>query len=1159
MAIMELRLLGGIHIISDGRSLTEDLSKKAQALICYLAVTGRPQGRDILAGLLWSDFPERRARANLRDTLSDLRRVVGDHLAIDQHTVTFVADPAQTWMDTSIFQSYIEQARLRLRKSPSPAMLPAEIVDQIEEAVQLYRGEFLSGFYVHRAAVFEEWLAGRRESLRQLAVEAIQILATYYTCTGNYLAGLAQANSLLQLDPWREEGHRLLMRLLALNGQQSAALKQYETCRQVLMAELNIGPAAETQALYKAIRAGEIQPEPIDSRGYEIIELVGEGELSAGAPAELSKVTAMPGPRAHNLPPDATSFIGRAEELTMLDTLIADPGTRLINVTGPGGIGKTRLAVAVARKQLDSFRHGVFFVPLASVESTEHIVPAVAGALDLPIQDEGAPKQQLLDYLRPKCMLLIMDNFEHLADGKALLVDMMRAAPQLTLLLTSREVLQLRQEQVFAISGLKHSDSELPENVIEADAPKLFVQRARRLLPDFTVYESDLDHLDTICRLVEGMPLAIELAAGWVDKVALTQIAALVRQSLDFLRTEAWDVPERQASIRAVFDTSWQQLCAEDRLVFKSLSVFRGGFTLEAGQDIAGISFASLSRLVSKSLLQFDQEQNRYHLHELLRQFAEMQLARDKRQEAAVLEEHAAHYCRLLAKKENDLKGFAQNAALVEIEIELGNMRKAWRTAAEKGLVSLVDRAINSLSLYYRYRFLPEGFVTACQIVLQHLTKTASGADASLKAQRVLAKVTAMQAAPHVHATLGSEYLATEESLKTLAWSTDRFQEIAAAGQDVRREQAFTFMRLGALLLNKELDQSAPLLEKSLAFYRQLGDRWGQSEVLLTYSSARLRLQDYQAAKPLWEESLALRRQEGDRRGLADSLTLLGMRAMSYNQMVDGQRYAQECFDTYLQIGGKDSLAEAHWNYGVLMTWAGQFAEAKRNLAKAENIYRELGHRAPALIRGNTLAMLGEYDEVVEYVKKYQAAAEVTGDKPNDARAYHWLGYVALVQGAFAEAQELLQKSIAAYQACGLNAYAGFAYCFLALAARGLGNHNLSWVYLTQGLRLEQDSVQLGPLGYWICSCTIAVLMADIGHLEQAVTAYAFACCHPMVGKSKFFDDMVGKYIRKVESALSPEIVEEARRRGRTIDTRQMGDELFDLAIEIAGNVPVET
>jgi predicted ATPase len=925
------------------------------------------------------------------------------------------------------------------------------------------------------------------------------------------------------------------------------------------MEELNIRPAAETQALYEAIRAGEVQPDTLETRGSEILELIGEGELSAVAESALSTATAMPGRGGHNLPPDATTFIGRADELAMLDKLIVDPGTRLINVTGPGGIGKTRLALAVARKQIDRFRHGVFFVPLASVESAEYIVPAVANALDLPIQDEGRPKKQLLDYLRPKSMLLIFDNFEHLADGNALLFDMMRAAPHLTLLVTSREMLHLRQEQVFAISGLMLSDSELPENVIEADAPKLFVQRARQLLPGFTVYEPDLANLDAICRLVEGMPLAIELAAGWVDKVGLNQIAALVRQSLDFLRTEAWDVPERHSSIRAVIDTSWRQLSAKDRLVFKSLSVFRGGFTLEAGRDIVGLSFTSLSRLASKSLLQFNREQNRYHLHELLRQFAAMQLARDKRQSAAVLEDHATYYCQLLAERESDLKGFAQNAALVEIEAEHGNIQRAWRTAAERGLVRLLDGAVNSLSLYYRYRFLPEEFVTACQIVLQHLTKMAAGGGASSEARRILAKVTAMQAAPYVHATLGSEYLASEESLKSLEWSRDRFEEMAAAGQDVRREQAFAYMRMGALMLNVELDQSAPLLEESLALYRQLGDRWGQSEAVLALSSARLRLQGYQAAKPFWEESLAIKRQEGDRRGLADSLTLLGMRAMSYNQMVDGRRYAQECFNTYLQIGGSDSLAEAHWNYGVLMTWAGQFAEAERNLTKAENIYKELGRRAPALIRGNTLAMLGQYDEVVDYVKNYQATAGVTGDQPNEARAYHWLGYVALIQGEFADAQELFHKSIAVYQACGLNAYAGFIYCFLALAARGLGNHNLSWVYLTQGLRLEQANLQLGPLGYWICSSTIGVLMADIGRLEQAVTAYAFACCHPMIGKSKFFDDVVGKYIRKKESELPPVVAKEARRRGRTGDTWQIGAELFDLVTEMAGSVPGET
>ena len=223
MDALRLRMLGGMSIRLGDRPISSELSKKALALFCYLAVIGRPQSRDTLAGLLWTDFPQSRARANLRDTLSDLSRVLGQYLEINQSSITFV-DDGSTWIDTVLFQQDINEVQQSFRSTPSPATLPAELAAKLEEAVKLYRGEFLDGFYVRRAALFGEWLTGRRELLHQSAVEALQILIDYYTVHNDNQTAQAHAAHMLRLDPWREEGHRQLMRLLALSGQQSAAL-----------------------------------------------------------------------------------------------------------------------------------------------------------------------------------------------------------------------------------------------------------------------------------------------------------------------------------------------------------------------------------------------------------------------------------------------------------------------------------------------------------------------------------------------------------------------------------------------------------------------------------------------------------------------------------------------------------------------------------------------------------------------------------------------------------------------------------------------------------------------------------------------------------------------------------------------------------------------
>jgi DNA-binding SARP family transcriptional activator/predicted ATPase len=1120
MESLRLRMLGGMHIIFGDRPIASDLSKKAQALFCYLAVSGRPQSRDTLAGLLWSDFPQSRARANLRDALSDLNRVLSQHLEINQHLVAFVDDAQSrdgcSWIDAVLFQRDIDEVHQSFRSTPSAAMLPAELAAKLEAALKLYRGEFLDGFYVRRAALFEEWVIGQRELLHQSAVEALQILTEYYSVRGDYQTAQSHAAHMLRLDPWREEGYRQLMRLLSLSGEQSAALKQYETCRQVLMDELGLEPGPDTTSLYEAIRAGELRPGKLEVR------------------------------RQSYLPPDETPFIGREEELATLERLLCDPAVRLINISGPGGVGKTRLALALARRNMNRYENGIYFVPLAAVESIDHVFTAIAAVLDLPILDEGSPQERLIAYLSSKDMLLILDNFEQLVKEKGLLAEILASTRRLSILVTSREVLNLREEQVYPLTGLTLPGSADGDAMLLADASKLFLQSARRQLPDFTLYEGDFESLLRICNLVEGLPLAIEMAAGWSNKISLDQIAVQLRRSIAFLETEEGIMPERHKSITAVFDATWRQLDREEQQTFMTLSVFRGGFTLQAAQKIAGIPFIALSKLVSKSLLKFDREVDRYQMHELLRQYAAMRLARDPHEESAVLLKHATYYLWLLSEKEEDLKGVKQDVALAEIEADLANIRKSWRTAAAAGRADLLSEAIDSLALYYKFRFLPDQFVNDCQIARKNLKE--SGVDRSnLQLKRALAKIAIMQAVPYFHATVGSDYLAKAQNLAVLEQCQRDFQELTAAGEDVRKEQAFLAMRLGTQLLNLEPSRATPLLEESLALYRQLGDRWGQSEALLYLSSARLRLQGYQVARPLWEESLAIKREEGNYRGMAEALAMLGMRAMSHNETADAQRYAQECFDTYRRISDRASLAEANWNYGVIMAWSGQYAEAKTSLQKAEELYSGLGLRPPAQVLGNVLAMLGEYDAVTEYVENYQAWGKNIDDVPNDARAYHWLAYVAMVHGNLLETKRLCLKAITAYEACGLIGYAGLVYGLLALAVWRSGNTTKSWFYLQKGLR-----GQLVFLGNWLCAPFAAVLLADSGRYEEAVTAYACATNHPMVANSVWYKDVAGKVVQTVESKLDPRAVEKARRHGLESDPIQIAEELLELVDEIA-------
>ncbi len=1121
MEVLRLKLLGGCQLSLGNRLLSAELSAKAQGLLVYLITTGCPHSRDVLAGLLWSDFPEHRARANLRDTLCDLKAILPQHLTIEHNRIASVSNHECCVSDAAIFQDHIDQAQQALRQSTVRTTLPTEISARLEEAVGLFEGEFLSGFYVRRAAVFDEWLDGMRAHLHQSAVNALQTLAETYTADGRYSAGVIHTHRLLELEPWREEGHRQLMYVLALSGQQSAALKQYDLCRQILKEELGLDPSRETTTLFQAIRAGELKPADQKLRRYAA------------------------------LPVDDTKFIGREEELVALDKLIADPEIRLINIIGPGGIGKTRLALAAARRQTDRFAHGLTFLPLTALDSGRQLAPALVAMLELSMSRDSSSKEKLFGYLQDKNQLLILDSFEHLLDGKALLSEMLFHAPWLKILVTSRTALNQREEQRFPIGGLTLPLSRTKLGIMEADAPKVFLQSARRKQPDFELLASDLDPLVHICHLVEGMPLALELAAGWTSSTALRRIAEQLENSLDILQKVDPNITDRHASMWSVFESSWQQLSDQERQDFRGLAVFQGGFTSHAAHRIGGHSSLALSRLVSKSLLHYERQPDRYRMHELLRQFAATKLAIDEKEEADWRARHATYYCQLLVSAEDDLKGPAQDEALLAIDAELGNIRRMWRTVSENAHVDLIAGALDALALYCRYRFQPDELVNFCQVAIEYLDLSTTVDEISLQSRRILAKLRTMQAAPYVHATIGSEFLASDHSRQVLDSCRQELLRLASAGEDVRREQAFVTLRLGAQMLIVDLARATKLFEESLAIWKELDDIWGQSEALHYLSSAHLRLQGYDHAKHTWENSLALKRQCGDRRGLADALTMLGIRAASYNITADTRLYAQECFITCSMIRDRANVAEAHWNLGVLMAWAGQYEQSKESLTQAEAHFEELGLRPPAIILGNVLAMLGEYDEVVDYCYRYMATAGATTFTANEARANHWLAYTALAHKEYDQALILIRQSIAAFEACGLEAYAGIGYGLLALAARGLGDRRHLLQYLEKGLTIQMEGGQLGPLGIMLCAPMTAVLLADNDHPKEAIAAYAFATNHPMIANSVWFDEVVGELVRTGTAKLPSDIVQEAQKQGRESDPWQMGEALLELVRSI--------
>ncbi len=673
MANLQINLLGKPQIYKDEILITDFGTAKIEALFYFLVVTGRVHTREKLAELLWGDMPDKKAKRNLSKALSILRKVVGpEYLTIDRQSAAFNRDePYQ--LDVAIFQTTIEDS--------DPVTDPTPL----REAVDLYRGEFVEGLNTRDSLSYEEWLLNEREYLRELMLRALETLVTYSVDHNLDEAGIDYAHRLLALDLWREAAHRQLMLLLARTGQRSAALAQYETCRQILAEEFGVEPTAETTSLYERLKVSQ-EPPP------------------------------------HNLPPQPNIFVGRETELKQMMSLLDNANCRLLTIIGPGGVGKTRLALEGATHYLTpetmvtatGFPDGLYYIPLlppTEIDSppspdqmTRMVVAAIANALPETPKKAGQQAGQLLDYLNlnKSRSLLVLDGFEHLIEGAVFLDTLLQHIPTLKVVVTSRERLNLMQEWVLELEGLDYPKKEWPDEVegwSEVDpselhrysAIALFLQQAQKVQPAFALSENDVPPLIRICQLVEGMPLALELAASWLRLSGCAEIAAEIEKNLDFLATSYRNVPPQHRSLRAVFEHSWQLLSPPEQAVFRQLSVFRGGFQPEAAQAVVEASLMMLGGLVDKSLVRRTPA-GRYEIHELLRQYAAEKLEAEAADYEAARDRHARYYAEFLKQRSKNPQQDETGQTLAELSAEADNIRWGWQRIIESGHLEDVNQ-----------------------------------------------------------------------------------------------------------------------------------------------------------------------------------------------------------------------------------------------------------------------------------------------------------------------------------------------------------------------------------------------------------------------------------------------------------------------------------
>lgn len=919
MAHLTINTLGILQVFIDNVPVESFESDKVRALLAYLAVEAdRSHPREELIGLLWPDSPEEVARHNLSQALFNLRLVLGDHTAkppfllITRNAIQFNQESDYS-LDLDQFNGYFHAWEKNQSRQNTDA---SSLVPQLEEMVKLYQGECLQHFSLADSAEFEDWILVQRESLRQHMMDALTYLSNEYEDRGNFSAARCYALDQLELDPWREEAHYQIMRVLALDGQRSAALAQYENCKRVLAEELGVEPSAKTRDLYEQIRSDTLKP----------------------TDKTIANTPSVP---VHVLPVPLTTFIGRQQELADLDRLMTDPECRCITLLGPGGIGKTRLALQVADQHRNTFADGAAFIPLASVASIDAVMPAIANAIHFAFYSPNDPRVQLLNYLRDKQMLLIVDNGEHLLVEAAqqgtiadLLIEILQGANQVKLLVTSREALNLQGEWPFEVEGLDFPKVDQADGLDEYGAVALFVQRARRARPGFEMNAKDARAIARLCRLVEGMPLAIELAASWMRLLSPAEIATEIEQGLDFLNAQMRDLPERHRSMTAVFDHSWQMLSGEEKQAFGRLSVFQGRFNRQAAERVANASLSILSSLVMRSLLRCTVA-GRYDLHELTRQYAGSKLAEDLHEQYAIQERHSLYYLGLLEEQSVRLQSHQQKEAMTELAGEIDNIRTAWYWAADHQIVEPLYRVSFTLMILFGLRNSLREAESLFQRTVQALRASNPKPETAEIHQVALNAMLAHYG--YFRLRLGAAQEAYEILAPAAAFLPKSVDPSAAL-------YALWFFGANCWVLGK-FSEAKESLKNCVNLARKYGDRWFESSANLYLGIVAHDQGEYSQAWQYLSKALDVMREVGDPSMIGLALRNAGRTAQALGRLSDAEQFLRSSLELSRETDHHLGTGQALDSLGQLTYAQGRHDEAQAFFLEAADQFREMGDR----------------------------------------------------------------------------------------------------------------------------------------------------------------------------------------------------------------------
>jgi predicted ATPase/class 3 adenylate cyclase len=750
----------------------------------------------------------------------------------------------------------------------------------------------------------------------------------------------------------------------------------------------------------------------------------------------------------HNLPSQPTPFIGRSAELAEISALLGDPACRLLTLLGPGGIGKTRLALQAAAGLVEAFPHGVYFVSLAPLSASDQIIPAIAAALKLNFYAREAPATQLFNYLGEKTLLLVLDNFEHLIDSAGLVAEILSTAPQVKALVTSRERLNLRQESVLTIEGMRLPQAGQDANLETFSAARLFLQSARRVRPDFTLSAQESACVARICRLVEGVPLCLELAAGWLRALSCQEIAAELETSLDFLETNRRDAPQRHRSLRAVFEYSWALLDESEQRLLARLAVFQGAFSRPAAEALTGSGrqalLAALTGLGDKSLLRRNSAGD-YELHNLMRQYALEHLQTSPAELAQTRGRHASYFIALIAGRRADLDGNTPKAALDQVAGAFDDLRAAWLWALEQGDQGAVAAALPAMFTFLNVSGRTAEGERLFGAALAALEQSQPGQAETGKAGPAQA---ALLLRLRIHYAAFCRDLHRDEQAEALLLA-GLAEAQATPGMRAEVAQAATW--LGEIATRRGDYAKAIAYDlTALEIYQELSEPRQTSRILDHLGVVAWTMGDLSGAQAYFEQALHLARQHGAPLDVALCLDHMGVACRDQGRYADAQQYFIESVAVIEPLEARHQLA---FGYNHL---AGSFVQ------------------------------LGQGEQAIQYYEKSNALASETGDRR--IVAYNLLDLSGLLQsqpGGLPRAAQALQESLAIFEALKEPFGSVLAQADLARITFELGERKAAWRLLLKSLRIALQLQNNRATAHVMATC--AMLYAQEQDWQRAL------------------------------------------------------------------------